>query len=204
MDYNSTTMTLIYEGAEAKIHYKDGTVIKERIQKLYRHESIDHVIRRTSTRREAKLLQKAANHIPVPEVFESCDKKMIIKMEFIEGKKLRDAMEEVNKKKIFTKVGKKIAKLHNEQIIHGDLTTSNILIQDKVYFIDFGLGFVSTKIEDKAVDLHLIKKALHSKHYKHAKECIEFIVEGYKKESKDFDAVMKRLEKVEKRGRYKS
>ena len=113
-------------------------------------------------------------------------------------------MNEIDRKDIFTRVGRKIAKLHNEQIIHGDLTTSNIIVHDKVYFIDFGLGFISTKIEDKAVDLHLIKKALESKHYQHAEECYKYLIEGYRKESKEFDMIMRRLEKVEKRGRYKA
>ena len=197
-------MKLIQEGAEAKIYFKDGTVIKERIKKVYRHEDIDKAIRRGNTRREAKLLKKAADLIPVPKVIDSCDKEMKIKMEFIEGEKLRDVVDSVDRKDIFKRVGKKIAKLHNAHIIHGDLTTSNIIVKDKVYFIDFGLGFVSTKVEDKAVDLHLIKKALGSKHYKHAEECFKYILEGYKKESKEFSEVMTRIEKVEKRGRYKS
>jgi len=196
-------MELIQQGAEAKVYYKDGTVVKERVKKTYRHEKIDKVIRRGCTRRETKLLKKAAELIPVPKVIDSCDKEMRITLEFIDGKKLRDALEDIDRKDIFTRVGKKIAKLHNEHIIHGDLTTSNLIVRDKVYFIDFGLGFVSTKVEDKAVDLHLIKKALESKHYKHAEECFKYIIEGYRKESKEFDAIMKRMEKVEKRGRYK-
>ena len=77
-----------------------------------------------------------------------------------------------------------------------------MIFNKEVYFIDFGLGFVSAKVEDKAVDIHLIRKALGSKHYKHAEECFGFIIDGYKKESDDFDAVMKRLEKVEKRGEF--
>jgi Kae1-associated kinase Bud32 len=197
-------MELIAQGAEAKIYFKDGTIIKERIKKKYRHEEIDKVIRKSSTRREAKLLKKAAALIPVPKVIDSCDKEMIITLEKIEGEKLRDVINSIDKKEVFTKVGKKIARLHNEHIIHGDLTTSNILIHDKVYFIDFGLGFVSTKVEDKAVDIHLIQKALGSKHYKVAEECFEYILEGYKQESKEFNEVMTRLEKVVKRGRYKS
>ena len=161
-------------------------------------------IRKSNTRKEAKLLQKAAEHIPVPKVIDSNDKTMTIKMEFIEGKKLRDAIQDINKKKIFIEVGKKIALLHNQDIIHGDLTTSNIIVHDTVYFIDFGLGFVSTKIEDKAVDIHLIKKALYSKHHNEAEECFKYILEGYEQESKDFKQIMTRLEKVEKRGRYKA
>jgi len=79
-----------------------------------------------------------------------------------------------------------------------------MILKDKnIYFIDFGLGFFSIKLEDKAVDIHLFRQALESKHYKTAEECFKYIVEGYKKESKDFNEVMNRLEKVEKRGRYK-
>ena len=66
------------QGAEAIVTFKDGTVIKERIKKTYRHEEIDKVIRRSSTRKEVKLLKKAAELIPVPKVIDSCDKEMII------------------------------------------------------------------------------------------------------------------------------
>jgi len=199
-------MKLIQQGAEAKIFYKDGTVIKERVKKEYRHESIDSFIRKKSTRQEVRLLKKASKFIPVPDVIDSCDKEMIIKMEFLEGKKLRDVVDDMDskeRKKIFARVGKKIAKLHNAHIIHGDLTTSNLILKDKVYFIDFGLGFISTKIEDKAVDLHLIKKALESKHYKHAEESFDAVLRGYKRESKEFSKVWNRFEKVCTRGRYK-
>ncbi|MFH1972907.1 MAG: KEOPS complex kinase/ATPase Bud32 [archaeon] len=199
-------MKLIQQGAEAKIFYKDGTIIKERVKKEYRHESIDSFIRKKNTRQEVRLLQKASKLIPVPDVIDSCDKEMVIKMEFLEGKKLRDVVDEMDskeRKKIFERVGKKIAKLHNEHIIHGDLTTSNLILKDKIYFIDFGLGFISTKIEDKAVDLHLIKKALESKHYKHAEESFYAVLKGYKKESKEFSKVWNRFEKVCGRGRYK-
>jgi TP53 regulating kinase and related kinases len=199
-------MRLIQQGAEAKVFFDDGTILKERIKKEYRHEEIDDSIRKSSTRREVKLLGKAASLVPVPKVIDSCDKEMKIKMEFIEGEKLRDVVEKVNskeRKQMFFRVGKKIAKLHNAHIIHGDLTTSNLIVKDKIYFIDFGLGFVSTKVEDKAVDLHLIERALHSKHYKHAEECFEAVVKGYRKESKEFDKIWKRFEKVSSRGRYK-
>ena len=194
---------LIQQGAEAKIFFRDGTIIKERIQKDYRFPDLDLSIRKKNTRKEVKLLQKAAEHIPVPKVIMYSDIEMIIHMEHIDGKKLRDVVDSIDRKEIFTRVGKKIAKLHNANIIHGDLTTSNILIHDKIYFIDFGLGFISTKIEDKAVDLHIIKKALESKHYQHADECFRYLLEGYSKENKDVETILRRLEKVEKRGHYK-
>ena len=71
-----------------------------------------------------------------------------------------------------------------------------------LYFIDFGLGFNSHRIEDKAVDLHLIKQALEAKHFENWKTLFQSIKDGYK-HSKDSKKVLEQLEKVEKRGRYK-
>ena len=202
----SLRKVLIAQGAEAKIYFKDGTVIKERVVKEYRHAEIDRVIRKSSTRSEVKLLEKAKELVPVPRVLEHCDREMFIKMEFVEGEKLRDLVEKYSvkeRKEIFFRVGKKIAKLHNNDIIHGDLTTSNLIVKDKIHFIDFGLGFISIKVEDKAVDLHLIVRALDSKHYTCAEDCFESILEGYASESKEFEKIMERFKKVALRGRYK-
>ena len=76
-------------------------------------------------------------------------------------------------------------------------------MKDEVYFIDFGLSFFSHKIEDMAVDLHLLKQALESKHYTIWEECFKAALDAYRKESKDGELVLKRLDVVEKRGRYK-
>ncbi len=193
---------ILKRGAEA-ILYKEGNyLIKERIKKSYRIEDIDNKLRKFRTRREGKLLQKTENS---PEVFNVDDKTMKIKMEFIKGKLVKDILDKMKKNKrnnLLREIGGKIAKMHDKDIIHGDLTTSNMILKDKVYFVDFGLGFHSKKIEDKAVDLHLLKQALESKHYKHFEESFYELLEGYKL-SKNWKEVLNRLEKVEKRGRYK-
>lgn len=199
-------MEKIAQGAEAIIYLHNNKIIKERVKKLYRHPEIDERLRRKTTRFESRLLEKAAKLIPVPKVIHTDDKAMKIEMEFIEGKKLRDAVDylsEDEKKDIFKKVGLKLAKLHNANIIHGDLTTSNIILREKVYFIDFGLGFISERIEDKAVDLRLLRKAIQSKHYQHAEKLLDYILEGYKSEIKEFNLIIKQLQKVEDRGRYR-
>lgn len=192
---------LIAQGAEAKLFRADNKLIKERIKKNYRLNEIDRKLRSFRTRREAKLLERLDF---VPRVLKVGDN--IIEMEFIDGELIKNILDEINtedRKKICVKIGENIAKLHNLDIIHGDLTTSNfILKEDKVYFIDFGLGFISKKIEDKAVDLHLLKQALESKHYRYFEECFKFVLEGYKKVD-NYDEIIKRLEKVEMRGRYK-
>jgi len=78
-----------------------------------------------------------------------------------------------------------------------------MILREKIYFIDFGLGFISQKVEDKAVDLHLMRQALQSKHHKHFQESFDAVMGGYKEEIKDFKAIEARLAKVEMRGRYK-
>ncbi|MFH1065483.1 MAG: KEOPS complex kinase/ATPase Bud32 [Nanoarchaeota archaeon] len=198
--------TKIAQGAEAIIWLDGDKIVKERIKKLYRHEDIDSARRKKTTRFEARLMERAGKIIPVPKVHSACDKAMVIEMEFIEGKKLRDLVDSMTKEEradVFKRVGKKVAKLHNIDVIHGDLTTSNMIVREKVYFIDFGLGFVSSKVEDKAVDLHLLKQALASKHHRQFEECFDAVMHGYKEEIKDFKAVEKRMKKVEERGRYK-
>lgn len=199
-------MEKIAQGAEAIIYLHDNKIIKERVRKLYRHPEIDERLRKKTTRFESRLLEKAAKLIPVPKLLHADDKAMKIEMEFIEGKKLRDAVDylsETERKDIFNKIGLKLAKLHNANIIHGDLTTSNIILREKVYFIDFGLGFISERVEDKAVDLRLLRKAIESKHYNHADKLLCYILEGYKSEIREFNSIIKQLEKVEGRGRYR-
>lgn len=192
---------VIGSGAEAII-YLDKNVIKDRVQKNYRIKEIDERLRKSRTKRESKIFEKlAAINFPAPRLIQT-DKKQIIEMDFIKGDKLRDILDKKNHKKLMDELGKKIAILHNNEIIHGDLTTSNFIVNKEIYFIDFGLGFISHKVEDKAVDLHLLKQALESKHYQIWEECFKEVLKGYKA-ANDFKEVMTRFKIVEKRGRYK-
>ncbi len=197
-------MKIIAQGAEAILTRKNSLVIKNRIKKSYRISQIDEKLRKQRTRKEIKILEKTSNLIPVPRVISFSEKNNTIKMEYIKGKRLSDHLGKLkNAEKICEMIGENIAKLHDNNIIHGDLTTSNMIYsKNKVYFIDFGLSFESAKIEDKAVDLHLIKEALEAKHFKHAHMLFESILNGYKI-SKYYKETLKRLEKVELRGRYK-
>jgi len=195
-------MKIIAKGAEAILYKQGNYLIKERIKKSYRIDDIDNKLRKYRTRSEARLLQKAENS---PKVFNVDEKGMKIKMEFIDGKLIKNILDNLKNERrnlLLREIGGKIAKMHDSNIIHGDLTTSNMILKDKVYFIDFGLGFNSNRIEDKAVDLHLLKQALESKHYRHFEESFKEVLEGYKL-SNDWKEVLERLEKVEKRGKYK-
>ncbi len=196
---------IIAQGAEAIILLSNNFIIKDRIPKSYRLPELDNKIRKRRTKSEAKLLEKASKIINSPKPFFVPDFYKI-KMPFINGKKLSEHLDNfplAKQKQICKQIGEAIAKLHDNDIIHGDLTTSNMILKNnKVYFIDFGLGFISHKFEDKAVDLHLLKQALEAKHFKHWEELIEEVFKGYKK-FKDSKIVFERLKAVEKRGRYK-
>ncbi|MEK6909020.1 MAG: KEOPS complex kinase/ATPase Bud32 [Nanoarchaeota archaeon] len=199
-----TKETILARGAEAIIIKKEKTILKDRIEKSYRHPELDKKIRKLRTRSESKILEKLQKVINVPKIISSDEVKGKIEMEYIDGKKLADHLEKTDYKKVCINIGKQLAKLHDNDIIHGDLTTSNMILKkDKVYFIDFGLGFHSSRVEDKAVDLHLIKQALEAKHHSIQEEAFKSIVKGYKK-SKNQKQTLLQLEKVEHRGRYKA
>ena len=98
-------------------------------------------------------------------------------------------------------IGRKVGILHQNEIIHGDLTTSNMILGSEIYFIDFGLSFFSTKIEDMAVDLHLLKQALESKHYEIFEKCFSAVLSGYDHPKRK--EILTRFNTVEARGRNK-
>jgi len=207
------TEKIIQHGAEANIILirakgRGPFIIKDRIKKNYRLSEIDDEIRSKRTRSEAKLLEKASQVINSPKPFfePSIKNSFKLKMPFIEGKKLSkhlDFFPLKEQKKICRIIGGNIAKLHDADIIHGDLTTSNMILKDgKVFFIDFGLGFGSHKIEDKAVDLHLLRQALEARHFRNWQELFQEVLKTYST-SKKSGLVLKQFKKVEKRGRYK-
>ncbi|MBI2575813.1 Kae1-associated serine/threonine protein kinase [Candidatus Woesearchaeota archaeon] len=204
-------MKIIAQGAEARIYRKKGTgradiIVKDRFPKSYRIKEIDEKLRGQRTRREAKILEKLSMAgFPAPKLAHT-DDKSLLGMEEIKGKKIRDILAERNCRLLCKEIGEKVASLHNNSIIHGDLTTSNMMQSGKdgkVYILDFGLSFFSEKIEDKAVDLHLLKEALESRHWRIWKECYNAALEGYKEKAKDSDKIIERIKIVEKRGRYK-
>jgi len=196
---------IIFQGAEAIIEKIGKTINKNRLSKSYRHPKLDRKIISQRTKNEAKLISKTNNIINTPKLISSTSNQ--ISMNFINGKTLSKGLDKLsNYQKVCKQLGKDLAKLHDSGIIHGDLTTSNIILEkesSKTFFIDFGLGFHSNRIEDKAVDLHLIKEALEAKHPKISGIAFTKIIEGYKK-SKNCEKVLIRLKKVESRGRYKS
>ncbi len=201
-------MIKIAQGAEAVLYKDRGTIIKERLSKAYRLPHLDESLRKFRTRREAKILHKLEElNFPAPHLRDFSDKRMSLVMDFIPGQKLREVLAEENDYPLLGReIGEKVGKLHAQDIIHGDLTTSN-MIQHKetgeLFLIDFGLSFFSEKAEDKAVDLHLLDRALESKHYQQYPEIFAKVLEGYRESNPGAAKVLKRFEQVQKRGRNK-
>lgn len=186
-----------FQGAEAKVVVNDD-VEKKRFEKSYRHSELDEKIRKNRNSREADLIRQASRAgVKVPQILE--EKEFGLKMQRIEGKILKQELTEESSEEL----GSNIAKLHEADIMHGDLTTSNVIVSDSVYVIDFGLSFRSERIEDRAMDLHMFKQILRSSHPEKMERCWKSFLEGYSGYGK-YEEVISRLEKVEMRGRYKT
>jgi Kae1-associated kinase Bud32 len=184
--------------------FKTGnTVVKDRFSKSYRHPVLDSKLRKFRTKREAKVLQKLKElNFPASSYIDHDEKDMKLTMKFISGDVLKTVFD--GNHEVFSKmIGKNLALMHKNGIIHGDLTTSNMIFNKELHFIDFGLSFFSDKYEDKAVDLHLLKEALESKHHAVVDSAFKIVLDSYNENYSEADSVIKRLEIVEKRGRYK-
>ena len=204
---------IIKKGAEAaliKSKWMDADcLIKYRLKKKYRIEQIDNDIRkhRTSLESRALIAAKKAG-VPTPKIFDVNDEVGYIIMEFLEGDRLKDlviSLSQDERKDVFKRVGQYAARLHKANLIHGDLTTSNIMISKElgITIIDFGLDEHSTTQEDMAVDLHLFKRVIVSTHGKYFEDCFPPFSQGYCEEfGEGGDLVIDRIHDIELRGRY--
>lgn len=189
------------KGAEATVEIKENRVLKRRKSKEYRHKELDQKIRIERTETELNLIEEANRYnVSVPKAERIHD--FAIEIEKIEGNPVKEVLDQ--EQELMRQYGKNIGLLHSSDIIHGDLTTSNAVLdpEGKLYIIDFGLAFRSERIEDKAVDIHLLKQVLRSSHPEVSEKAWKKFLNGYKN-YEDYDSVLKRLEEVEKRGRYK-
>ena len=213
-------MALIKKGAEANLYLENFSkilhtagegkvIVKYRIKKSYRVSELDEQLRSSRTALEAKLFADAKlAKVPTPIVYEVDRVGMRIVMEFVDGRQVKlilDKLRPEARRRLCNVIGRQVARLHQAGIIHGDLTTSNMILtrDGKVYFVDFGLGEYNPSLEAKGVDLHLLKRALQSIHFKVTDEAYRAVIAGYTREfGKGAREVIKRVEEIEKRGRY--
>ncbi|KAI5180334.1 TP53 regulating kinase [Nematocida sp. AWRm80] len=211
-------------GAEAVVYLYKESVIKVRASKGYRHKNIDKSICTSRTKLERMILTRLEPLGLSPEVLEledtvknyliqkSIPLEYAIQMKYISGVSLATVIaKNISENKgieeircLIEKIGQAIAQIHSVNVVHSDLTPNNIIVIDtKVSLIDFGLGKVSYKAEDKAVDLYVFEKSLLALLGESVSEMIENGYLSHSGEQTKVTAkeVIDRLQDVRKRGR---
>ncbi len=184
-------------GAEAVVGVLGGDVAKRRVSKRYRNELLDRRLIAERTRAEARLISMARRAGVRTPIIREITADTIV-MERIEGDVLKYAMSPAS----LRLAGVAVGRLHGAGIIHGDLTTSNMILdQGQCVLIDFGLAHVSSELESRGVDLHVLFQTLESTTDAHERLKAAFI-EGYASAFAGADEVLAREREVELRGRY--
>lgn len=237
-------LTVISQGAEALVFSTDvhpyspeansRYIVKYRPRKPYRHAKIDSMITKLRTVGEAKFMAKLTKlGVRAPGLILLDAANGIIWMEYVgtvlpdgsvssaknylwllEKSGDKDSCVSTEVEQILRATGEAIGKLHMNDMIHGDLTTSNLILQDDdAYLIDFGLSSYSLLPEDKAVDLYVMERAVVSTHSDYADQYNMWLLQGYQTAHEKMASVggrkklqetMRKLEDVRMRGRKRS
>jgi TP53 regulating kinase-like protein len=198
-------------GAEAVLHLVDWrgrrAVSKHRVPKGYRLAELDERIRRLRLRAEVRLMSAARKAgVAVPVVYDVDVARNLIVMQLVEGpqaKEAIDTLEPSERRRLCREVGRCAGKLHAADIVHGDLTTSNIIVagDGRLHLIDFSMGESTAEVEKKGVDLHLLREAFASAHSSHMDDFAE-VLEGYRETFPEAREIEKVVREIERRGRY--
>jgi TP53 regulating kinase-like protein len=204
-------MRIIYRGAEADVMLGRWAGIKAvyKIRKPfpYRLAVLDRTIRGQRTAHEAQMIHDAKRAgVRTPYLYYVSPAEALIVMEYVEGERLKVLLDTADDRLAMAEAfGTAVGRLHVAGIMHGDLTTSNVIISDGgLVVIDFGLSLYSQRVEDHAVDLRLIKETLTGAHSKISVQAFSAFLEGYGRVvgAPRATAVRKKLAEIERRGRY--
>lgn len=195
-------MRLVSEGAEAKVYGCNvlgiRAVAKQRISKAYRIPQLDEALRFRRTRTESRIMSMLYGKINLPALL--LVSKDTIYMSYVDGKRLSNMLESRTAalSRYLKEAGRCLAVMHNENITHGDFTPANLIVgSGKVNVIDFGLSYATSSMEDKAIDILLMKRSVSRDLY------LSFL-SGYRRVSRDHKPLMAKLAEIELRGRYQS
>ncbi|XP_002735324.1 EKC/KEOPS complex subunit Tp53rkb-like [Saccoglossus kowalevskii] len=221
-DNSSIAMQLIKQGAEARVYsytfMGKSTIVKERFKKRYRHPVLDNKLTHRRTSQEVRSILKCRKAgMCTPTVYFVDYETHRIYMENIENATtVRNYIASEQQKgtdltslmALAEKIGTDLAKMHDIDVIHGDLTTSNMLLRQPpgaspVIMIDFGLSYVSSLHEDKGVDLYVLERAFLSTH-PNTEKIFDCVLSSYRKSSTKSTDVLKKLDEVRMRGRKRS
>jgi len=216
-------------------------LLKYRFHKQYRHPTLDTTLTKARVAGEARAINKCLRHgVNVPGIRMVDAAEGVLGLEWIEGKSVRfllgggaegegeytdeddsevdpqepeDPLKEygVSQDDVMRMIGAQIAKMHRADIVHGDLTTSNMILRHpsstkglQLVLIDFGLAFTSTLAEDKAVDLYVLERAFSSTHPA-SEPLFTSVLKAYQENmGKEWLPISKRLDDVRLRGRKRS
>jgi len=209
----ATDLRLVGLGAEAALFRASwagmDSMIKYRYPKPYRDPDLDLALRARRTALEGKLLVEARiSGVAVPAVLFVDAQGSLLVTDYLPGPKLRDVLEAMDpgiRAEVFRTLGSFVGRLHHRGIVHGDLTTSNvIMVEGRPFVIDFGLGSFSNELEEFGVDVHLMLRALESTHPSVAGELYEEFMRGYEavRGAAQARAVRGKVAEIRRRGRY--
>ncbi|MFX1482039.1 MAG: KEOPS complex kinase/ATPase Bud32 [Promethearchaeota archaeon] len=204
---------MLARGAESVIYkieqWGQPYVLKWRQSKPYLLREIDIQLRRSRINRESKMLMVSRTlGVRTPAVHSVDLFNYTIMMDFIEGTQLKQLVGELKETRLVSichEFGRLIALLHNGNVVHGDPTTSNVIVDtdDRLWLVDFGLAEMNATLEAKGVDLHLIQRALETTHWDLQEIMLEATLEGYVEFLNDSaDLVLSRMKDIRERGRY--
>ncbi|XP_054074493.1 EKC/KEOPS complex subunit TP53RK isoform X2 [Rissa tridactyla] len=215
-------LQLVRQGAEACVYrglfLGRAAVAKLRIPKRYRHPALEERLSRRRTAQEARSLlrcRRAGISAPVVYFVDYVTNSIYLE-DIVDSITVQDHINSLQQSGNDTssllilaeKMGELLARMHDEDLIHGDLTTSNILLRPPtekldLVLIDFGLSFISGLPEDKGVDLYVLEKAFLSTH-PDTEAMFKTLLKTYAATSKKSGPVIKRLDEVRLRGRKRS
>ncbi|AEO62253.1 uncharacterized protein THITE_2106221 [Thermothielavioides terrestris NRRL 8126] len=247
--------SLITQGAEGRLYKTTHLLpdrpcaLKYRPPKPYRHPILDARLTKARLSAEAKVLDRCRREgVPVPAVYAMDPAAGWMMMEWIEGIPVRAAINEwlgarrppeegaepsaeaaddgAPLADLMRRIGIAMGALHRTGVVHGDLTTSNMMLRPRgegqavngcvgggddkakvlegeVVLIDFGLATQSMSDEDRAVDLYVLERAFASTHPR-AERLFATVLESYKDTFKKAPSVLVKLEDVRMRGRKRS
>ena len=193
-----------FRGAEAIVEtteWEDTRAIsKIRNPRSYRHPELEKRLVRERIRSEVRIIERLlSNGVPVPCIYCVDISNSQIIMEYIEGPTLEQALREDDFKKRLIETGELLSFIHSIGVIHGDPTTSNFMVKDKIYAIDFGLSTISDDSEDRSSDLRVFLESIDSHHSEINGR--DIFLNSYSK-WEGSAPVLKSLEVLELRGRY--
>jgi len=214
MDTSNLASTLLHRGAEADLSLATvgpwRVVVKRRVKKDYRNPSLDEQIRHDRTISEASQIHEAkTGGARVPSIVGMDLENNAIVMTQIAGTVARECLDELSAKearKLLRSVGAQIGLLHTAGIVHGDLTTSNVIVSPSgaPFIVDFGMSHRSVEPEDRGVDLHLLQRSIVASHSQDSSSMMNATIRGYERTAgkKIATSTWRKAREIARRGRY--